>query len=576
MVSVCTLNFVFTEYYSNNTVIKNAYSLALRKGQARLKDLQVQLVGAENTGKTCLISSFLDEEFVEGQAATDGADVEVCKISSRNWTRSTDCDKTNYLHNVFVQYFRGNAFKHMIMQSLVKPELKSTSCSKCEASSSSVAMAHKSSCGTPLADHENDLTKAESTKETQTPMQYDLIAVFWDFAGQAIFHNSHSAFISDSGVIMITFNASMKLTDKIVPREGSHQPPECHTTISSIHYWLQVVHSMCSVQENVLLVGTHIDKLHDDIEEARKIAKNTILPQLHEELKFKLYTCHLAGFRNQYKRYTKLNLKYALEKCCFFVSNKCRDKGIHRLRAVAIEVGTSLQKKQPIYFLKIEQALMQLKEPIISRSQMLDLVTKNTFALPENSQEFEGTLRYFHDKRIILHFSHIESLKNVVILSPHWLAKLFGYVIAADSFEIGNDAEVNKASERLHKYGILHDCLLQHMLKKFQSEYPGAIQVTEQQVVDILLHFHLVARITKEAWFSEEGFPSPPGRGDTFIVPCLVPRENLNTIKNIPKTKQERIIYYQFSSQFVPVYLLNQLITDCICRNVKRNSRLLW
>ena len=125
-----------------------------------------------------------------------------------------------------------------------------------------------------------------------------------------------------------------------------------------------------------------------------------------------------------------------------------------------------------------------------------------------------------------MHFSEIESLKKIVILSPHWLTKLFGYVIASDSFEIGNDADVNKASERLRKYGILHDCLLQHMLKKFQSEYPAAVQVTKQQVVDILLLFRLVARITKEAWFSEEGFPSLSGHGDdnTLLFPVLFSR----------------------------------------------------
>ena len=235
--------------------------MALKKGQTKLKDLQVQLVGAENTGKTCLISSFLDEEFVEGQAATEGADVEVCKISSKNWARSSDCDKTKYLDNVFAQYYRGNAFKYLIMQTIVKPEQKSSNRSCESATSSSISLATKnktvstsaggtsSTCNTVSDLTEDQGLQSQSAEETQPPMQYDLLAVFWDFAGQVIFHNSHSAFISDSGVIMITFNASMKLTDKIVPHEGCLQPPECHTSISSIHYWLQVVHSTCSVQK---------------------------------------------------------------------------------------------------------------------------------------------------------------------------------------------------------------------------------------------------------------------------------------------------------------------------------------
>ena len=118
--------------------------------------------------------------------------------------------------------------------------------------------------------------------------------------------------------------------------------------------------------KNILLVGTHIDKLHDDIDKAREIARNAILPQLQEELKFKPYICQLAAHKSNNNYYYGYNLNYILESCCFFVSNKCRDKEINRLRVTAIEVGTALQKKQPIYFLKIERALMQQNEPVIS------------------------------------------------------------------------------------------------------------------------------------------------------------------------------------------------------------------
>ena len=202
---------------------------------------------------------------------------------------------------------------------------------------------------------------------------------------------------------------------------------------------------------------------------------------------------------------------------------------------------------------------------------MVDVVTKVTFPIAENSSEIDGILRYFHDKRTILYFSEIESLRDLVILSPNWLAKLFAYVIAAHSYKTGSG--VDKAWERLTKYGILEESLLQHMLDKFHSDYPSVVRVTKQQVVDILLSFHLVARITREAWFSEEGCPSPPDCGDIFIVPSLVPRDDG---KNIPNSKQERIVYFWFKSGFIPTSLLNQLIADCICRNVKRNNRLLW
>ena len=542
-----------------------AYSLAMKEGEAESRDLQVLLVGAENTGKTCLISSFLGEEFVEGQSATEGANVLVCKIYSKDWSRISDCEKTDLLHDQFIDQFRGSALK--VMLTMKSDESSSPSShnvveSTGVVSTESVSAPPTNSTGEGLPEpHPQDVEEASSNT-----VQYDadsLNAVVWDFAGQVIFHNSHSVFISGSGVPVITFNASGELSDEVVPREGSPQPAECRTVISSIHYWLQVVDSMCSVKGKVLLAGTHIDKVHPDIKKARKIAKDKILFQLEKELFKKPYARCLFGYSG--------GLLSALEQCCYFVSNKCRDEEIEHLKNAAIKAAISLRQKQPIFFLKIERALLQHKEPIISKSMMLDVITKVTFPVAENSSEFEGILRYFHNKRTILYFSEIESLRDLVILFPNWLAKLLSYVIATFSYKKGNVND--EAWERLTKYGILEESLLQHMLDKFHSDYPSVVHVTKQQVVDILLSFHLVARITREAWFSEEGYPSLPDCGDTFIVPSLVPRDDC---KNIPNTKQERMVYFKLASGFIPTSLLNQLIADCICRNVKRNDRLLW
>lgn len=94
----------------------------------------------------------------------------------------------------------------------------------------------------------------------------------------------------------------------------------------------------------------------------------------------------------------------------------------------------------------------------------------------------------------------------------------------------------------------------------------------KQQVVCILQKFHLVALITREAWFIE-GYPSISDSGNTFIVPSLVPQ---NDDKIIPNTKQERSVYFKFHNHFIPNSLMNQLIANCICYNVKKNSPLLW
>ena len=157
-------------------------------------------------------------------------------------------------------------------------------------------------------------------------------------------------------------------------------------------------------------------------------------------------------------------------------------------------------------------------------------------------------------------------------MSPQWLAKLFSYVITTDTYKIGG--EFDRAWKRLNEFGILHECLLKHMLDKFHSDYPTVLHITMQQVIDILLCFRLLARITTEVSFSEEGyrFDELSKSGETFIVPSLVRDEN----RNLPEDDNQRIIYFKFHSGFVPTNLLNQLIADCICYNVRKKYRLLW
>ncbi|XP_065914951.1 uncharacterized protein [Dysidea avara] len=584
MSRVCEMIDSVIDSYSNDETTKMAFSLAVKEGFAQSRDLQLLLVGAENTGKTCLISSFLGEEFVEGQAATKGVDVDVCKIYCKDWTRISHSDKTSLLHHQFIHQCRTKvdvlketvSFKgDMVLKSFSQQTSKAASTAPVSVRPIATTTA-TSTTTTAIIDkefpepHLQDLQDFSSNNTTCNPDSIN--AVLWDFPGQVIFHNTHLVFISESGVAVITFNASMKLTCDVVPREGSLPPQECHTIISNIHYWLQVVDSMCSVkghkgdlspvQPTAILAGTHIDKLHPDIDVARKISKEMILPQLIEELSDKPYAQHLAGMAE--------GIEAALEQYCFFISNKCRDKEIERLKYTAINAATSLRKPQPIFFLKIERALLQHKEQIIQKSAMAEVIAESAFPIAENSSEFEGVLRYFHEKRVILYFSRIKSLRNIVILSPRWLAKLFSYIITAHSYKRGTG--LDEAWKRLTKYGILHESLLQHMLDKFHSDYPSAVTVTKQQVVDILVHFHLVARITREAWFSEEGFPSLPDSGDTFIVPSLVPRDDG---RNPPNSPKERIIHFKFASGFVHSSLLNQVIADCICRNVEKNSRLL-
>ena len=369
--------FIFVIDHSKDDDIKDTYYEVMKQElDQSIKNFQLLVVGAPNTGKTSLISSFLGEEFVEKQPATIGVDEGTCKLHSRNWIRIKDSDKDNILHNHLTDQYKNNVVDKLILSSSLTSSLQPPSpCRKSNITDFGVLFSTTNVKSMRLAGASSSSFKNDSDS---------LIASLWDFAGQVIFHNTHSAFISDSGVSVITFNASMELTDYIVgdDKEILH-PTECRTIISSIHYWLQVVNSVCSVKENVLFVGTHIDKLHPHLKEARKIASNKILPVLEEELIGTRYADHIAHC-------TREGLKSALKKSCFFVSNKDRDEEIEKLKDAAVGVATLLRAKEKplLMYLKLERVLLQHKKQIISVSTMLKLVAENTFPLEENSPEF--------------------------------------------------------------------------------------------------------------------------------------------------------------------------------------------
>ena len=361
---------------------------------------------------------------------------------------------------------------------------------------------------------------------------------------------------------MITFDASKELTDEIALDEGSYQLPECHNSISSIHYWLKVVDSVCSVegedghlQPIAILAGTHIDKLHPDLEVARKIVRDRILPHLEKELFDKRYARHLAGYSK--------GLKNALLQFCFFISNKFHDEEIERLKNTAIETATPLKKDQPIYICKIEAELLQCREHVISKSHMLELVTKCSIPMTESSSEFVRVLRYLHEKRAILYFGQVKSLKNLVILSPWWISKLLSYTVSAYYYVVDNCDE----DSCFGKYSVLHESLLKR-LEAFHSDYPSAVCVTEKQIKGTL---HLLGCET--TWFSEEGYSLLPNHEDAIIVPFHFPHDDR---KSPPNTRLQRIIYFKFHDSFVPTILLNKLIARCICHTVKNRRKLLW
>ena len=547
-----------------------ALSLALKDGEANSSSVTIYVLGQQNAGKSCLIASLLGDEFKE-RVATRGADIDVCRIfSSSKWSRL----KKGEASEVLKKKYYG--------------KLKMTAQIKISAEQQK-----------PIFKAQNKQQLLESLPELPEAVQADLEqaktavlidddginAIIWDFAGQSVYYGLHSMFLKEDNVAMIVFNASQQLQDPVKDRDR-HKDPYTQTSISptttgseSVCYWLQSIHSICRKDgrqlgatsrfvPTVFLVATHIDLIGDS--KAVKERKTEIIDQLYWALKDQPFANHLAGIEN--------GLQAALEKNCFFVSNKVHNHAeFDRLKLVLVEASHYiLNRHHPIVFLNIEKNLLSINKTTISTSEFHRIAQDSGFFAKPESAELKGSLAHFHHKGTILHFPEAKSLKDVIVLSPDWLTKLFSYVIVAHPYKV--ECDFNLQFERLRDHGILQEDFIAFMVNKFNKEQEKfGLPLSPSQAIEFAQLFDFIAEVNNNTYFLEELQQPPVSKMRVFVVPPMLSMRLPDDTK-LPddKSPQARVVYFNFPERFIPPMVFYQMLTACIDRNIKRKENLYW
>ena len=295
-------------------------------------------------------------------------------------------------------------------------------------------------------------------------------AIIWDFAGQSVYYGLHSMFLKEDNVAMIVFDASQPLQAASKGRD-SHKDPYTQKSINptttgceSVCYWLQSIHSICRKDgthlgasskcvPTVILVATHIDLIGDS--GAVEMRKKEIIDQLFLALKGKTVCQAFSWHRVWSSR--------SIRKNCFFISNTVpNQEELDRLRLVLVEASWYITNAEhPIVYLNIEQKLLSLNKAAISTTEFQSIAQDSGFFAKPDSLESKGALAHFHQKGVILHFSQAESLKDLVVLLPDWLTKLFSYVIVAHPYKF--ECDYNLQFERLKDHGVLQEDFITFM-----------------------------------------------------------------------------------------------------------------
>ena len=550
--------------------MQQALSLALKDGEAKSSSVTIYVLGQQNAGKSCLIASLLGDEFEE-RIATQGADIDVCRIfASSKWSRLKKGEASQVLQKKYYGKLKVTA-QIKISAEQQQPVVKAQNRQQLLESLPELPQAVKA-----------DLEQAK----TAVLIDDDGInAIIWDFAGQSVYYGLHSMFLKEDNVAMIVFNASQQLQDPVKDRDR-HKDPYTQTSISptttgseSVCYWLQSIHSICRKDgrqlgatsrfvPTVFLVATHIDLIGDS--KAVKERKMEIIDQLYWALKDQPFANHLAGIEN--------GLQAALEKNCFFVSNKVHNHAeFDRLKLVLVEASHYiLNRHHPIVFLNIEKNLLSINKTTISTSEFHRIAQDSGFFAKPESAELKGSLAHFHHKGTILHFPEAKSLKDVIVLSPDWLTKLFSYVIVAHPYKV--ECDFNLQFERLRDHGILQEDFIAFMVNKFNKEQEKfGLPLSSNQAIEFAQLFDFIAEVNSSTYFLEELQQPPISKMRVFVVPPMLSLRLPDNAK-LPddKSPQARVVYFNFPERFIPLMVFYQMLTACIDRNIKRKENLYW
>ena len=556
-------------------------------------------------GKSCCVDTLVGEPFEEYEA-TEGADLSICNTS--NWVKISQETASQRLQKKFLYNLKSCADDKIVAaekdfseryasaKNLGKKEghtkghvqgsskrsfftkvVRLFRSSKKPQHSDDDSVTPPEAVAThkqePLTVNEEEILQAKFTAPTDVQEEDGVDVTILDLAGQLLYHNTHSAFIRKQNIIMVVFNASQPLSQNIKLRPTSLKSDPM-TNSQNIHFWMKTVHSIChepgdasdkaSLLPIIMFVATHLDLLGDSAEEM----KEQIIHTLADELEGKPYAKHLAGHGE--------GLLNALRKYCIFLSNKERDQQIIQLlQSTVIEVATPiLSKEQPLVFLKIERMLLSSDKGVISKEEFHKITYSCGFLAAVGSEEFSFALQYFHNRGTILHFASVDSLRGLVILSPHWLTKFFSYVLIAHPYQrIGGDHD--NAYRNLVQKGILGGSLIIYMLELFNSSVDYAtFEIELKQAVDLMKKFYFVAQIDHKAKFLKG--VKIGNEKELYIVPSLLPMDTPQ--HDVPESHYGNIktVYFCLPDGFLPPMLFSQMMAMCINRNKDKQEDILW
>jgi serine/threonine protein kinase/GTPase SAR1 family protein len=217
----------------------------------------------------------------------------------------------------------------------------------------------------------------------------------WDFAGQDVYYNTHTFFLTDRSIYLVGFNAT-------------HDQEK---SFSRVEYWLQSINSRLPGAP-IVIFGTHCDDA--------KCTKS-YLKTLEDKIKEK------------FKRFRFIDIVWIKN------TNDTRSKSVQKLLKVLVKIAISKNFKKrlgidedcPTSYYHLEERARSLKAakatPTLKWS-VWEAIALAEFGMPAANVPL--ATQYLHNLGSILWFNE-EGLRDMLVLDPQWLTQVFASLVSA-------------------------------------------------------------------------------------------------------------------------------------------------
>ena len=476
------------------------YLNALGQGETKVAYARVMIVGPGGVGKSSLLNGLMNLPLPCEAYSTQVADTFslrptesywACSQEGKFWTKITDADEIKGLAQ--------------LIQTILDHK-DSISATGSDVSSDK----NQPSKTAPKFDHpliEGILKEILSVITTADPfIEEEVYLHVWDCGGQPVFLKILPAFLTARTLFLLMFDARRDLHDQyqcltyFKGRATEHL--EDISTLDLMVQWISTIHA------TLLNKRLIIDKESDEDEEVPKYplvlpvgshGDDVSVKERKHEILEKL-SSELTG-----KAFSDIVLDGAIVDNTTAGMGELEDDTFKFIRMIVNNFATEdLAIRTPITWLLFRKVFQRYarsqKKPVVPLEEVKELC--RACLIPEDT--LTSILTFYHDLAVFFHYSDIPSLKSCVIADPQWLVKQIARLLALEGREEYRNSRLWKL---LREDGILIETLYQKVLRAQKKLQP-------QQIVDLLEHFLIIAKISTE---------KHKGPGLKYFVPSMLP-----------------------------------------------------